>query len=115
MQHWFTDAERIALASQGAAVGDDDDEAAVPLVRLFQPDGTAAWLVSELDPHDGNMAYGLADLGQGVPEVGTFRLSDLALIRGRLGLRVERDRSFGPGATLGQHARAATAAGRIVR
>lgn len=113
MQHWFTDAERAALAAQGAAAG--DDEGAIPLVRLFQPDGNGVWLISELDPQDADLAYGLADLGQGAPEAGAFMLSEVARIRGRLGLAVERDRSFRPGATLGQFARAAAVAGRIVR
>ena len=65
-----------------------------PVVKLFTPDAGATWLLTELDPEDNDIAFGLCDLGLGYPELGTVRLSEIAELRGRLGLPVERDRFF---------------------
>jgi hypothetical protein len=64
-----------------------------PVVKLFTPDAGATWLLTELDPNDEDLAFGLCDLGLGEPELGYVRLSDLANARGPLRLRVERARS----------------------
>ena len=85
-----------------------------PVVKLFTPDAGATWLLSELDPDEPDIAFGLCDLGVGCPELGSVRLSELAAIRGRLGLTVERDRSFKSKAPLSHYADAARKAGRIV-
>ena len=63
-----------------------------PVVKLFQPDGAATWLICGVDPRDADLAFGLCDLGLGFPELGYVRLSELAELRGHLGLPVERDR-----------------------
>ena len=34
-----------------------------PVVKLFAPDGGATWLLSETDPEDADIAFGLCDLG----------------------------------------------------
>ncbi|MBP7759734.1 MAG: DUF2958 domain-containing protein [Alphaproteobacteria bacterium] len=65
-----------------------------PVVKLFTPDAACTWLLSELDPEDNDIAFGLCDLGFGCPELGSVRLSELADVRGRLGLRPERDLHF---------------------
>ncbi len=65
-----------------------------PVVKLFTPDGACTWLLSELDPDDEDIAFGLCDLGMGCPELGSVRLSEIAALRGRLGLPVERDLHF---------------------
>jgi hypothetical protein len=65
-----------------------------PVVKLFTPDAGCTWLLSELDPDEPDIAHGLCDLGMGCPELGTVRLSELAELRGKLGLPVERDRHF---------------------
>lgn len=52
------------------------------------------WLLVSLDPADGDTAYGLIDLGIGMPSLGTVRLSDLAGIVGPRKLPVRRDRYF---------------------
>ena len=41
-----------------------------PVVKFFDPCGTATWLFSELDPEDGDTLFGLADIGFGRPELG---------------------------------------------
>jgi hypothetical protein len=65
-----------------------------PVVKLFTPDAGCTWLLSELDPDEPDIAFGLCDLGLGCPELGSVRLSELAELRGKLRLPVERDRHF---------------------
>jgi hypothetical protein len=65
-----------------------------PVVKLFCPWGAATWLLTELDPEDPDLAFGLCDLGQGFPELGSVRLSEISEVRGPGGLTIERDRHF---------------------
>jgi hypothetical protein len=85
----------------------------VPVVKLFTPDAAATWLLTELDPADPDLAFGLCDLGLGSPELGYVRLSELERLRGRFGLPVERDRYFRPDLTLKTYADLAREAGAI--
>lgn len=85
-----------------------------PVVKLFTPDAGCTWLLTELDPGEPDIAFGLCDLGLGTPEIGSVRLSELAAIRGRIGLPVERDLYFEADKTLMAYARAAWKAGRII-
>jgi len=54
-------------------------------------------LLSELDPRDPDLAFGLCGIGLGEPALGYVRLSELTSLLGALGLPVERDRAFAPG------------------
>lgn len=65
----------------------------VPLVKFFNPLGAATWLATELY-EDEDTLFGLADLGFGCPELGTFSLSELADVRLPFGLGIERDIAF---------------------
>ena len=65
-----------------------------PVVKFFTPDGSATWLLSELDPDDNDIAFGLCDLGMGCPELGSVRISELTSARGPLGLPIELDLYF---------------------
>lgn len=85
-----------------------------PIVKLFTPDAGCTWLLTELDPEDPDLAFGLCDLGLGAPELGSVRMSELARIRGRLGLPVERDRWFRADKTLSAYAAEARTAHRIL-
>lgn len=85
-----------------------------PVVKLFTPDAGATWLLSEILDDNHDLAFGLCDLGLGFPELGLVSLTELSEVRGRLGLPVERDRSFDPGKTLLEYSRCAVAAGRII-
>jgi hypothetical protein len=38
-----------------------------PVVKLFTPDANATWLLTEIDPEDGDRAFSLCDLGLGCP------------------------------------------------
>jgi hypothetical protein len=52
------------------------------VVKLFTSEGTATWLISELDPDDPDRLFGLCDLGLGSPELGYVSLAELKTIRG---------------------------------
>ena len=83
-----------------------------PVVRLFNPVGAATWLATEID-EDG-IFFGLADLGFGCPELGSFALAELEAVRLPFGLTIERDLHFAPSHPLSTYAEAARAAGSIV-
>jgi hypothetical protein len=72
-------------------------EAADPIahVKFFTPDGGWTWYATEGSPEgDDFIFYGYVI---GIePEWGTFALSELHEIRGKLGLPVERDLWFKP-------------------
>ncbi|WP_437871387.1 DUF2958 domain-containing protein [Methylorubrum extorquens] len=84
-----------------------------PVVKLFTADANATWLLTELDPAEPTRAFGLCDAGLGSPELGYVCLLELAALRGRLRLPVERDIHFRADRSLSSYAAAARAAGRI--
>lgn len=84
-----------------------------PVVKLFTPDAGATWLLTEIDPAEPDIAFGLCDLGMGCPELGNVSLSEIAALRGRLGLSVERDLHFTAKKTLSQYADEANRLGCI--
>jgi len=85
----------------------------VPVVKFFNPCGAATWLATELDA-DGDTLFGLADLGFGCPELGSFSLAELAGVRLPFGLRIERDLHFSTTHRLSEWAEAARRAGSIM-
>ncbi len=85
-----------------------------PVVKFFYPAGAATWLVTEADPDEPDILFGLCDLGHGFPELGSVRLSELENFQGQLGLGIERDRFFTAKAPLSRYADAAREAGCIV-
>ena len=107
-------AERKRLLANGrlSAAGEELDP--LPVLKLFTPDANATWLLTELDPGDPGIAFGLCDLGLGSPELGSVSLSELASLRGRLGLPIERDEHFRPAKPLSAYAAEARAQGRII-
>ncbi|MGP9812950.1 DUF2958 domain-containing protein [Rhodopseudomonas sp. NSM] len=76
----------------------------MPVVKLFCPWGGATWLLTELDPEDPDIAFGLCDLGLGFAELGNVRLSEMEAARGPGGLRIERDLYFKADKTLSAYA-----------
>ena len=61
------------------------------VVKYFTPDGAATWWISERDPHNPDLLFGLCDLGLGCAELGSVSLRELEELRGAFGLPVERD------------------------
>ena len=84
-----------------------------PVMKLFTPDAGCTWLLTEIDPEDPDIAFGLCDLGLGYPELGSVSLSELEAVRGKLNLPVERDLYFTATKTLSAHADEARAHGAI--
>ena len=85
-----------------------------PVVKLFTPWAGATWLLSEIDPEDPNVVFGLCDLGLGEAELGYVSLSELQSLRGMFGLKVERDMHFTANHPLSVYAKAAQIKGHIV-
>lgn len=84
-----------------------------PVVKIFNPIGSATWLLSEID-EDG-ILFGLCDLGMGSPELGSVSLSELQNFRNNLtGLGLERDLFFEASAPMSAYVAAAAKAGYIV-
>lgn len=115
----LTDGQRARMLENGREnaerIEDDGDTHNFwPVVKLFCPWGAATWLLSELDPNEPDIAFGLCDLGMGSPELGCVRLSEIAAIRGPGGLTIERDQHFKPTKSLTAYAAEARLAGRIV-
>ena len=84
----------------------------MPVVKLFTPDAQCTWLLTELEP-EGGLDFGLCDLGLGEPELGYVSLAELATVRGKLGLPVERDLHFEANKTISAYAEAARERGSI--
>ncbi|MCQ0990561.1 DUF2958 domain-containing protein [Jiella marina] len=110
----ITKIQREEMLANGrlSAAGKDIDPR--PVVKLFTPDGAATWLLTELDPEDPDIAFGLCDLGMQCPELGSVRISEIASVRGKLELPVERDISFVADKPLSAYTAAAQADGSIV-
>lgn len=109
----ITDEQREKMLANGRLTARGVNHDPFPVVKLFTPDGSATWLLAEIDPEDQSLAFGLCDLGLGCPELGIVSLSELAAIRGQLGLPVERDLSFEARMSLSIYAAEARGVGRI--
>ncbi|MCP3468315.1 DUF2958 domain-containing protein [Bradyrhizobium sp. CCGUVB23] len=114
----LTSAQRQKLIDNGrrqvSVKGTPDEIDFEPVVKLFNPCGAATWLLTEIDPSDETVAWGLCDLGMGFPEFGTVNLTELAAYRGRLGLGIERDLHFKARGPISRYIEAASKAGHIV-
>jgi hypothetical protein len=76
------------------------EDIAIP-VKLFYPCGAATWYLYEYNPET-ETAFGYV-VGMGnPPELGYIPVAELQAFRGRLGLGIERDRSWNPKTTLAE-------------
>jgi hypothetical protein len=114
----LTKAQREQLLDNGrrqaAVKGTPAEIDFFPVVKLFDPCGAGTWLLTEIDPDDETVAWGLCDLGMGFPEFGTVSLTELGEYRGRLGLGIERDLYFTAPGPISAYIEAASKADRIV-
>ncbi len=85
-----------------------------PVIKLFNPVGAATWIATEL-AEDGDTLFGLADLGFGCPELGSFSLREIKAVRLPFGLAIERDAHFDPLASLSVWTETAQRLGSITR
>ncbi|AIO32281.1 hypothetical protein DM39_2031 [Burkholderia cenocepacia] len=102
---------RLLAVGEARAAGQGIDP--LPVVRLFTPDAHAIWLLAALDPADGDTAWGLIDLGIGMPALGTVKLSDLAGIVGPRQRPVLRDLYFRATRSLSEYVQLAQRDGSI--
>ena len=93
--------------------GTHDEIDFCPVVKLFTPDAGCTWLLTEIDPEDPDIAFGLCDLGMGFPELGSVSLTEIGSLRGGLGLPVERDLHFKASKPLSAYAAEASSSGHI--
>lgn len=105
--------QRAQLLAIGAARAAGQMIDPLPAVRLFTPDAHATWLLVALDPADGDTAWGLIDLGIGMPALGTVKLSDLASIVGPQRRPVLRDLYFRAARPLSEYVRLSQRDGSI--
>ncbi|KKX29422.1 DUF2958 domain-containing protein [Rhizobium sp. LC145] len=107
---------RARLIENGRASQEREDFDQRPVVKLFTPDGSATWLITEgYEEPDGDLRlFGLCDLGLGSPELGYVMLSEIEDLRGGLGLPVERDLYFKGEHRLSRYTKMASHAGMIV-
>lgn len=97
-------------AAQAAGTAEPDP---APVVKFFSPVGAATWLATELD-EDGDTLFGLADLGFGCPELGSFSLLELASVRLPYHLTIERDLDFASDQPISRWAEEARRRGSII-
>ena len=102
-----------AVATEAAQARGLREPDHVPVVKLFNPVGAATWIATEL-AEDGDTLFGLADLGFGCPELGSFSLREIASVRLPLGLGIERDTGFATDRPLSEWAETAREAGSII-
>lgn len=112
-QPFTTADERARLLANGTARAAGQSIDPLPVVRLFTPDAYATWLLAALDPADDDTVWGLIDLGIGMPELGTVKLSDLAGIVGPRQQRIQRDLYFRATRPLSEYVRLAQTDGSI--
>lgn len=112
-QSLITAEQRVQLLAVGEARAAGQGIDPLPVVRLFTPDAHATWLLAALDPTDGDTAWGLIDLGIGMPALGTVKLSDLASIVGPHQQPVIHDRYFFAARPLSEYVRLAQENGSI--
>lgn len=110
---YITNTKREVMLAYGKQSAHGEEIDPFPVVKLFTPDAGATWLLTELDPDDPDIAFGLCDLGLGYPELGSVRLSEIASVRGKLGLSVERDLYFTADRPLSAYAEEARVLRRI--
>ena len=65
----ITDEHRATMLANDQHYEDDPAFDPIPVVKVFNPLGSATWLLCSLDRGDPDIAFGLCDLGFGSPEV----------------------------------------------
>jgi hypothetical protein len=91
---FLDDAQWQQLLANGRARAALPDAELQPVVCLDNPDGVHRWLLASVDPTNPDSAFGLIDLGTGMPAMGEISLTELAAFRGRKGSPIEADPGF---------------------
>ena len=100
--NFFTDEQKKKLLENGLPENRDQDHA--PVVKLYMPGTLCTWLLSEIEPGEPEIAFGLCDLGY--PELGYVSIDELASINIE-DITVQRDDHFVPEYPMSVYAQAA--------
>ena len=100
--------------------GKNPDADQMPVLKIFNPAGSATWLITQMDPEEPDIMFGLCDLGQDCAELGSVRLSELESIEtavkfqrngqtvtSKTKMKLERDLHFKPKHPLSVYSEAA--------
>lgn len=79
MNTLFTEEQYNLLIENGRVANMDKDHA--PVVMLTLPFSSCVWLLSELDPDNPDIAFGLCDLGMGFPELGSVSIREIQSVK----------------------------------
>ncbi|OSZ82083.1 hypothetical protein CAP35_02090 [Chitinophagaceae bacterium IBVUCB1] len=110
----FTEQQYQKLLENGKPENRDKDHP--PIIHLHLPYTKCEWLISELDPENPNIAFGLCDLGMGFPELGSVDLEELQSIKvGPFGFSVLSNPFFVGTYPMSIYAEAAKLEGQITR
>lgn len=107
----FTNEQLEELKTNGLSENRCNDQ--YPVVKLFLPGSGCTWLLTQIDPFEPSLAFGLCDLGMGFPELGYVDLYELGSFKNKFGLSVVRDMYFEAKFPLSVYARAAYACEQI--
>lgn len=88
----ITAQQREQLLLNGSRENREKDH--FPVVKLFMPGTGCTWLLTELEPEQPTIAFGLCDLGMGFPELGYVDLEEISTVKSRFGLGIEADQFF---------------------
>lgn len=110
----FLKAHTEQLIRNGQLLNKDSDLDLKPVVKLFTADAQMTWLLISFHPEVDDLAYGLCDLGIGMPELGYVSISELETTKGMLGLPIERDMFFTAEHTLSVYSQQACKRGYVV-
>jgi hypothetical protein len=97
------------LTAQCQSEGIDEPDF-LPVVKLHTPLSDCLWLLTELDPHEPDIGFGLCDLGMGYPELGSVSIAELESVRA---FAIAIDVDFNPTKTLSAYADEARETGAI--
>lgn len=113
MDTLFTVEQLEKLKHNGSPENYDQDH--TPVVMLTLPFTNCVWLLSEINPEEPDIAFGLCDLGMGFPELGYVSIHELLGIEDPvLGMRICNNRLFKGEYPMSAYANAARAAERII-
>jgi hypothetical protein len=89
----FTKVQYNSLINNGSDNNRGKDHK--PVVKLFMPGTGCTWLLTELDPEEPDIAFGLCDLGMGFPELGYVSIPEITSVKHPVfGTGIERDLFF---------------------
>ncbi|NKC02220.1 MAG: DUF2958 domain-containing protein [Pseudomonadales bacterium] len=88
---------KLTANGEASAARQADGESEIdhlPVIKIFNPAGSATWTLTEIIPDNPDLLFGLCDLGFGTPELGYVSRQELEEVQGHYGLPLERDRHF---------------------